>query len=166
MVAYNPSAVIKSVLCCVYVDRFPERNVSCSFIMELSKIIRWICSNMTAHTLQHAWQCSMQCELKLVHHKFEYRIRLGELSWKQKLKNWLKLQGIFSCVIDLGKGEMYSLKKFSSVFQMPKTFFSNCFCYFCDLFFFTTPCFKTHFKYHCFLFFWVLELLHFKQELK
>lgn len=122
MVAYNPSAVIKSVLYCVCVDRFPERNVSCSFVMELSKIIRWICSNMTAHTLQHAWQCSMQCELKLVHHKFEYRIRLGELSWKQKLKNWLKLQGIFSCVIDLGKGEMYSLKKFSSVFQMPDFF--------------------------------------------
>lgn len=36
---YNPSAVIKYVLYCVYVDRFPGRNVSCSLIMELSKIV-------------------------------------------------------------------------------------------------------------------------------
>lgn len=133
--------------------------------MKLSEIIGeafpiWL------HKLKYAWQYSTQCELKLVCHKFEYRIRPGDLSWKQKQKKLTKTLRYFLFCHWLRKArDICGLKWFSSMFQMAKTFFSNCFCYFCDLTF-TSPCFKTVFKFHCFILLQVLGPLHCRKELK
>lgn len=46
--------------------------------MKLSKIIG--VPVLTWHTLKCAWQYSIQCELKVVCHKFKYKIRPGDPS--------------------------------------------------------------------------------------
>lgn len=91
---------------------------------------------MTLYTLKHAWQCSIQCDLKLVCHKFQYRIRPGDPSWKQKVKILTKTLRyfLFFFVIGLGKLEIaIASSSLQLCFKHQRLFFKNCFCYLCDL---------------------------------